>query len=263
MNSAIPRVIFGGFSRSQTGLLRAATKSLLARNCNLLHTSPFTADEDAKKQKSLHLGGPKIYTKTGDKGTTSLFSGERRPKSDYVFDALGDVDEVTSNIGLAKNTLMESWQNENFKDIALQFEKIQCALQDVNSCIATPIDLASPAKLERTKFDDGLTEELEEWIDFYTAELPPLKNFILPSGGIAACRIHVTRAVCRRAERRVTYLVASGSAPSEVSKYLNRLSDFFFTVARYVAMMEGHVEKIYKKPSRKTDVVQEEELEST
>lgn len=191
---------------------------------------------------------PKIYTKTGDGGQSSLFTGERRHKSDPIFDVLGDMDEVSSHVGLSKNRLMESWQHENFKDIALQFEKIQCSLQDVNSCIATPITTASPNRLERTAFDDSLTKELEEHIDFYTSELPALKNFILPSGGLAASHIHVTRSVCRRAERKVSSLILSGDTPPDVGKYMNRLSDYFFTIARYVAMMEGHVEKTYKKP---------------
>ncbi|XP_039262235.1 corrinoid adenosyltransferase MMAB-like [Styela clava] len=198
---------------------------------------------------------PKIYTRTGDQGTSSLFTGERRPKNDFVFDTLGDVDEVSCNVGLSKNTMMESWQNENFKELANQFEKIQSVLQDVNSCVATPLSSASEARLERVKFDDGLTEELEEWIDFYTAELPALKNFILPSGGLAATHIHVTRSVCRRAERKVASLAASGEIHGDISKYMNRLSDYFFTIARYVAMMEGHVEKIYKKPKRKTESI--------
>lgn len=191
---------------------------------------------------------PKIYTKTGDGGTSSLFTGERRHKSDLIFDAMGDVDEISCHIGLSKNQLNESWQNENFKEIALQFEKIQCTLQDVNSCIATPLSSASEKRLARTRFDSSLTKELEDMIDDYTAELPVLKNFIIPSGGLAASQIHVTRSVCRRAERKVSTLISSGDTPSEVGQYLNRLSDFFFTAARYVAMMEGHTEKIYKKP---------------
>lgn len=226
------------------------------QNKKSLFLSAFRNEDQAKE----HPKAPKIYTRTGDTGITSLFTGERRPKSDFVFDTLGDVDEVSCNVGLSKNTMMESWQNENFKEIAKQFEKIQCVLQDVNSCVATPLNSASEARLERVKFDDGLTEELEEWIDFYTAELPPLKNFILPSGGMAATHIHVTRSVCRRAERKVTSLVASGAVPIIISKYMNRLSDYFFTIARYVAMMEGHNEKVYKKPRRK-DNNMEEKLE--
>merc|ERR1711971_1002505 len=111
--------------------------------------------------------------------------------------------------------------------------------QDIGSCVATPMSSARPAHLKRTGFNSQHTVELEQWIDEYTLKLPPLENFILPGGGVVAATVHVARAVCRRAEREVTPLV------SEVSRYLNRLSDFLFTLARLIVDKEGGEETIY------------------
>uniref|UniRef100_A0A9J7YC78 Corrinoid adenosyltransferase MMAB n=1 Tax=Cyprinus carpio carpio TaxID=630221 RepID=A0A9J7YC78_CYPCA len=165
---------------------------------------------------------PKIYTKTGDKGFSSTFTGERRPKEDHIFEALGTTDELSS--------------------------AIQCVLQDVGSNIATPRSSARDSHIKKTKFSSQAVIELESWIDSFTEELPPLTNFILPSGGKSSAALHVARAVCRRAERCVAPVVRSGETDPEVAKYLNRLSDYLFTVARYAAMKEGNGETIYRRP---------------
>ena len=202
--------------------------------------------------------GTKIYTKTGDKGTSSLFTGERRPKSDLVFDALGDVDELSSNIGMCREVLKGSWQHENYKEIEDMLEKVQCSLQDVGSCIATPLSSASEKMLERTRFEYDLVNELEEWIDQYTKDLPELKNFILPSGGKSSCALHICRSVCRRAERKIAVLLLNQHVDETVARYMNRLSDLIFTLARYTATMEGQPEVVYKKPRKEFKEVESE-----
>lgn len=130
---------------------------------------------------------------------------------------------------------------------AEELEKIQCSLQDVGSALATPRSSAREAHLKHTAFGTGPILELEQWIDRYSSQLPPLTAFILPSGGKSSSALHFCRAVCRRAERRVVPLVQMGDTDANVAKFLNRLSDYLFTLARYAAMKEGNREKIYKK----------------
>lgn len=130
---------------------------------------------------------------------------------------------------------------------AEELQKIQCTLQDVGSALATPRSSAREAHLKHTAFEEGTITELEQWIDKYSSQLPPLTAFILPSGGKSSSALHFCRAVCRRAERRVVPLVQAGETDANVAKFLNRLSDYLFTVARYAAMKEGSQEQIYKK----------------
>ncbi|XP_028270445.1 corrinoid adenosyltransferase MMAB [Parambassis ranga] len=185
----------------------------------------------------------KIYTKTGDKGFSSTFTGERRPKEDQIFEALGNTDELSSAIGLAREFCLDKGHT-----FTHQLDKIQCILQDVGSNIATPRSSARESHIKRTKFSTQPISNLETWIDNFTEELPPLTNFILPSGGKSSAALHLARTVCRRAERSVAPIVRSGEADPDVAKFLNRLSDYLFTVARYAAMKEGKEETIYKRP---------------
>jgi len=189
---------------------------------------------------------PKIYTKTGDKGRSSLYTGERRAKDDKIFSALGAIDELSCQVGLAR----ELGKSKNLDaEILDQLERVQCLLQDIGSCVATPMSTARPAHLKRVGFNSRHTKELEQWIDDYTLKLPPLENFVLPGGGVVAATVHVARAVCRRAEREVTPLLAEEECEAEVGKYLNRLSDFLFTLARHIVVKEGGEETIYTRPA--------------
>lgn len=97
------------------------------------------------------------------------------------------------------------------------------------------------------KFQPSHTQKLEQWIDSLDSTLPPLKNFVLPSGGLAATHLHVARTICRRAERAVVPLVSKGAVDSEVGRYLNRLSDFLFVAARFAAKHENRTETIWSK----------------
>ncbi|XP_061842392.1 corrinoid adenosyltransferase MMAB isoform X2 [Nerophis lumbriciformis] len=186
---------------------------------------------------------PKIYTKTGDKGFSSTFTGERRPKEDHIFEALGNTDELSSAIGLAREFCLEKGHA-----FTHQLDKIQCVLQDVGSNIATPRSSARESHRTRTNFTATPIADLEGWIDALTEELPPLTNFILPSGGKSSAALHLARTVCRRAERSVAPIVRSGEADPDVARFLNRLSDYLFTVARYAALKENNKEKIYTRP---------------
>jgi len=189
---------------------------------------------------------PKIYTKTGDKGRSSLYTGERRAKDDKIFSALGAIDELSCQVGLAR----ELGKSKNLDaEILDQLERVQCLLQDIGSCVATPMSTARPAHLKRVGFNSRHTKELEQWIDDYTLKLPPLENFVLPGGGVVAATVHVARAVCRRAEREVIPLLAEEECEAEVGKYLNRLSDFLFTLARHIVVKEGGEETIYTRPA--------------
>lgn len=183
----------------------------------------------------------KIYTRSGDSGQASLFNGERLYKDDAVFQALGDVDELNSALGIALSFLPSGPLQE-------QLETIQSRLIDVGSAVATPLPSSSEAKLQRTHFAGAEhTAQLETWIDAMDEQLPPLKNFILPGGGRAAAALHHARSVCRRAERSVVVLSRRQVVSGEVNMYINRLSDFLFTAARFMAKQEGVPEVIYKK----------------
>lgn len=214
--------------------------------CRQLHriTHICRQDRSFASQSDDATRVPKIYTKTGDKGFSSTFTGERRPKEDSIFEALGATDELSSAIGLAR----EFCKDEGHKFIE-ELEKIQCVLQDVGSNVATPLSSARESHRAKTKFSTQPVLDLESWIDKYTEELPPLTNFILPSGGKSSASLHMARAVCRRAERSVAPIVRSGEADPDVAKFLNRLSDYLFTLARYAATKEGEAESIYRRPA--------------
>ncbi len=185
----------------------------------------------------------RVYTRTGDQGTSSLYNGERRPKTDIVFEALGDTDELGAAVGLAREHC-----KLNVFILDGMLEEIQSRLMDVGSAIATPLHSSSEAKIQRTAFGGEHTEKLEKEIDCLDSGLPPLKNFILPSGGLTSRQLHVCRTICRRAERTICHLKEEGAVEDSVLVYMNRLSDYFFVAARYAAHEEGDTETIYQKP---------------
>lgn len=187
----------------------------------------------------------KIYTKTGDKGASSLFNGERRKKTDPFFAALGDVDEVNACIGLASAHCATAKENPGKEKLIEQLGEVQSRLLDVGSAVATPLESSSDRKIAIAQFAQEHSEQLEQWIDELDSELPALTTFILPSGGQASAQLHIARAVCRRAERAV--VVLDDAVPDSVRVYMNRLSDYLFTAARYAAMQDGETEVTYKK----------------
>jgi cob(I)alamin adenosyltransferase len=146
----------------------------------LTHTSPPIPRPPCTSCSSRHI---RIYTKTGDSGTSSLYNGERRPKDDEFFEALGDVDELNSAIGLAREyALGSAGGKSNTTNVGLDeaLSEIQSRLLDVGSAIATPKDTSKAEQVAKMTFPPDPTAQLEKWIDDIDSRLPPLKNFILP-----------------------------------------------------------------------------------
>lgn len=171
----------------------------------------------------------RIYTRTGDDGTTALGSGERRPKYDLRVAAYGTVDETNAAIGVAQLHLADE------PEIAGILARVQNDLFDLGADLAVP-EPESGDKRERLRVTDSQVERLEADIDRLNAELAPLTSFVLPGGEPAAAYLHLARTICRRAERLVVELT---SRPDErvgapAVRYLNRLSDLLFVAARYV-----------------------------
>jgi cob(I)alamin adenosyltransferase len=167
----------------------------------------------------------KIYTRTGDEGETSVIGG-RVTKDDTRVEAYGTIDELNSFVAQAASVLARDSSAE-WDDLIEHLTLIQHELFDCGSDLSYAVP--DPAKMKVTA---EMTERLEAWIDLYEAQTPPIARFILPGGSEPASLLHVCRTVCRRAERRVVTLSAEQACPAEVPKYLNRLSDFFFTAAR-------------------------------
>jgi cob(I)alamin adenosyltransferase len=171
------------------------------------------------------LNAMKIYTKTGDNGSTGLFGGGRVSKGHPRVDAYGEVDELNSVIGLAIAI-------QPLDRIDAVLAPIQHDLFAIGALLATPDREKMQKHLEKAKIDDARIAELERAIDGGDAELEPLKAFIMPGGTPKAATLHVARTVCRRAERRVVHLAGDEEIPAVVVVYLNRLSDLLFTMAR-------------------------------
>ncbi|SDP36088.1 cob(I)yrinic acid a,c-diamide adenosyltransferase [Halobacillus aidingensis] len=177
----------------------------------------------------------RIYTRSGDKGETSLIYGQRVAKNDIRVEAYGTCDEANSMIGLALSHLNhEDWTD---KEAFLQtFQKIQTVLFHVGAELATPKGKDVMWKLKKEHID-----ELEKQIDEWDQLLEPLKNFILPSGHQASASLHLARTVVRRAER-ISVALEEELDNQLVVSYLNRLSDFLFVAARYVNRQLGGTE---------------------
>ena len=128
-----------------------------------------------------------------------------------------------------------------------QLIDIQSRLLDLGSHVATPQHSSTVTQLARTEFSGDHALALEQWIDVMDTQLAPLKNFILPSGGLASTQLHICRTVCRRAERYLVPLILRGDALSPAGVYLNRLSDYLFVAARFAAQKEGQPDIVYRK----------------
>jgi len=188
----------------------------------------------------------KIYTGTGDRGKTSLFSGQRVSKADNRIEAYGDMDELNSTIGALVASL-----GRTHSEPAEELQQIQSDLFVIGALLATTSD--SPAMDTIAGIGQERIEFLEKSIDRMMEALPELKGFILPGGHLAAAWAHVARTVCRRTERRmVGFLDASFQmqAPDSYQRalvYINRLSDYLFVIARYCNHLYDADEKLWEK----------------
>ncbi len=173
----------------------------------------------------------KIYTKTGDKGTTSLIGGIRVPKNHIRIDAYGTVDELNSVLGMVNDIAGDAKINGWIREI-------QDRLFTVGSVLATAPD--KDVKMKLPDVHDADVTWLEQLIDEMNTTLPEMRSFILPGGNLASSTCHVARCVCRRAERICVAMQQEEEyVPDLIIKYLNRLSDFLFVLARHIAHING------------------------
>ncbi|MCQ2279963.1 MAG: cob(I)yrinic acid a,c-diamide adenosyltransferase [Bacteroidales bacterium] len=194
----------------------------------------------------------KIYTKTGDKGTTELIGGIRIDKSDAQLECYGTIDELNAVTGVAieavKMLAATKDEEEERDNIVLILSNIQNQLFALGSILATEVGKWEEY-WKQDKFS-AWTGEMEEAIDRYTAELPPWRGFILPGGSMAAAQLHVCRTVCRRAEREMCRFSQKIEVIAPVFKHVlifaNRLSDFYFILSRKVLQIENKNEITWK-----------------
>jgi cob(I)alamin adenosyltransferase len=172
----------------------------------------------------------KIYTRTGDAGTTALGTGERVPKHSLRIAAYGTVDETNAAIGVARLQLAGS-----HPDLDAMLNRIQNDLFDLGADLCVPERANAEPARERLRVSESQVKRLEDEIDRMNAALAPLRSFVLPGGSPAAAALHVARTVCRRAERVIVELAGSPGEPvaAPALKYINRLSDLLFVASRY------------------------------
>ena len=171
-----------------------------------------------------------IYTKTGDKGETSLANGQRVPKTDVRIEAYGTVDELDSWVGAIRAILPDETfdvQNEQLEWVQNKLFNLGAALSEAEGEWITEADV----------------QTLEQWIDVMQSVLPPQRAFLLPAGSELVCRCHICRTVCRHAERRMI----EANSPSVLLRFVNRLSDFLFVLCRFFASKRGEIEEKWRK----------------
>jgi len=245
-------------------------QSIYNNNMTSLSKADDVVDDDnndTNTQEQEEMNKFKVYTKTGDDGTSSLYNMERRAKSDVVFDALGDCDETNVAIGIARVHARDFFNDDVDgesssssdgnngrrrcfdEDVLPHLEIIQSRLLDVGSAVATPLtsEKTKDGMKERCRFDEAHVAAIESWIDEYEKELPALTNFLCPGGTKFAAFLHQARAICRRCERKVQPMVEGGDVEKSVGMYLNRLSDYLFVAARVANHRVGVEDVAYKK----------------
>ena len=185
----------------------------------------------------------KIYTRTGDKGETGLGDGRRVPKDHPRVEAIGEVDTLNSQLGLLLANLEEqSGKHPELRDVIEVLTPCQHRLFDLGGELAMPVYKAlNAAEVDR----------LEAAIDRWNEEVGPLENFILPGGSLGSAQLHMARTICRRAERESVTLSHHDAVRPQAIRYLNRLSDLLFVLARVLARASGHGEVLWNHERRK------------
>ncbi len=180
----------------------------------------------------------KIYTKSGDRGETSLVGGERVPKDCIRLESYGTIDELNAQLGLLHTYLTEEHDRQTVLDIQNELFVVGSNLAtDTDKRPLHPNSILSTAKIE----------QLEHEIDILTESLPPMTGFILPGGTRGAAVCHVCRTVCRRAERTIVQLSRQASVDDNLLRYINRLSDYLFVLSRKMNKIENKEEILWKK----------------
>jgi cob(I)alamin adenosyltransferase len=187
----------------------------------------------------------KVYTRTGDRGETALVGGKRVPKDALRIEAYGTIDELNSVVGIARvfnEESLDAGEGHQFLD------QVLCRLQDELFDLGS--ELATPAEFFREgmyRVGEEEIDRLEKLIDKCQEDLEPLKSFILPGGGRIGAYLHQCRTVCRRAERDILRLSRQEEINSNVIKYVNRLSDLFFVLSRWIAKQTGDQEYLWQR----------------
>lgn len=193
----------------------------------------------------------KVYTRTGDQGMTSLVGGIRIDKASVRLESYGTIDELSSQLGLLAAMIQSSKGNASeectaeYDDICNMIERIENTLFNLGSYLAT--DTTQTPLYDSAKINPEEITILEEKIDTITPMLPTLHSFVLPGGTMAASQAHVCRTVCRRAERCIVALTHEAEINPDVIRYVNRLSDYLFVLARHLNALAKEKEKIWRK----------------
>ena len=195
-----------------------------------------------KKSKLPNIRINKVYTRTGDKGKTRLVGGVERYKDDPRVEAYGSVDELNSHIGLCRELLRQTGR-EDFGDLISYLKIIQNELFNLGTQLASTDDTRSA---ELPHLPENAVEKLETEIDSANKVFSELKSFVLPGGSVLNAQFHITRNVCRRAERRAVCLSQNEKVAPENIRYLNRLSDTLFVWSRRVSHILGDEENLWE-----------------
>ena len=216
----------------------------------------------------------RIYTKTGDSGTSSLYNGKRLPKTESIFEYLGDFDELNSHLGLMKSFYKRIknpneyynapgagavfYKTEKCLDSGKYYEwfildeiitGLQCKTMDISTIIATPINNNVDDWNAKNSFEYLNIKQVEDLIDRLDSLLPKLSNFVVPSGNVLISQTHICRVLIRKCERNFLKLFEDSDNENinNVKVFLNRLSDLFFVISRFISMSLGITEDIYSK----------------
>ncbi|HDP1312650.1 TPA: cob(I)yrinic acid a,c-diamide adenosyltransferase [Enterococcus faecalis] len=192
----------------------------------------------------------KIYTKTGDKGMTKLVGSSTVAKDSDRVESYGTIDELNSCVGYIISQLPQ--ENQEIKE---ELEALQHLLFDAGTDLSTPIEAQRPFKLQK-----GSVHWLEQRIDFYTAQSPDIDRFILPGGTPAASMVHVARTIARRAERIIVRLNWTAKINEEVLIFTNRLSDYFYALARYLNVQAQRPDVFYERSEKVFHKIKEDGL---